>query len=49
MEEVELLRLRNRILTNILREIKDISSCNRLGNSDVFLRKINELVSTAIK
>lgn len=47
-ESREWLELKNKVLINILREIKMYSESNRLGNSDMFLRKINELASTAI-
>ena len=39
---------RDRAITDILKQIKMYSSCNTLGNDKAFLRKINELASTAI-
>lgn len=37
----------NRILRNILKEIRTIAESNSYGNSEAILRKIKELVSTA--
>ena len=39
---------RDRIIIDVLKQIKMYSSCNTLGNDKAFLRKINELASTAI-
>lgn len=37
----------NRMLRNILKEIKLVAESNTYGNKDVILRKIKELASTA--